>query len=146
MTREIRFRGKHIDSGEWLIGDLVQDHFGDGSTKTYHIYPKDAWNSPDCYEVDPSTVGQYTGLKDKNRNEIFEGDIINWLMHRTDRTGYIAEGYVEFRTNEHAFVVINMFTTRDGRENVRNLSHCRKDLKVVGNIHDNPELLEGGGR
>lgn len=75
---------------------------------------------------------------------LYEGDIINWLMHRMDRTGYIEEGRVEFRTNEQATVVINKFATKDGRESVRNILNCLNDLKVIGNIHDNPELMKGG--
>ena len=80
----------------------------------------------------------------KYGKEIYEGDIINWLMHRMDRTGYIEEGRVEFRTNEQATVVINKFATKDGRESVRNILNCLNDLKVIGNIHDNPELMKGG--
>ncbi|MCH5305105.1 MAG: hypothetical protein J1E79_01340 [Rikenella sp.] len=137
MKREIKFRGKRLDTGEWIYSDESFVHTEAG----VFIGPYN-----DEKQVDPDTVGQYTGLKDRNGKEIFEGDIINWLMHRTDRTGYIEEGYVEFRTDEQAVVVINMFATRDGRENVRNLLNCRNDLKVVGNIHDNPEWLKGGER
>lgn len=90
--------------------------------------------------VDPATVGQYTGLKDKNGKEIYEGDVINWLSIKMDRNGFVEEGHVEFRTEEQAFVVINKFTTKDGRDNVCILIRCTRDLRVVSNIHDNPEL------
>lgn len=134
--REIKFRGKGLDNGEWITGDLIRI-----SGYTF-IFPDPAPNGFDRYMVDPATVGQYTGLKDKNGREIYEGDIISWLMHRMDHTGYIEEGRVEFRTNEQATVVINKFITRDGRESVRNILNCLNDLRVVGNIHDNPELLK----
>lgn len=129
--REIKFRGKRVDNGEWVYGGII---FIDGGKP--HIFCNYGG-----VEVDPDTVGQYTGLKDKNGKEIYEGDIINWLMHRMDRTGYIEEGRVEFRTNEQTTVVINKFATKDGRESVRNILNCLNDLKVIGNIHDNPELL-----
>ncbi len=133
MKREIKFRGKHIDSGEWLIGDLVQDHFGDGSINTCHIYPKDAWNGPDCYEVDSATVGQYTGLKDKDGKEIYEGDIVKAL-----RVGGRI-GYLEFYNG-------SWFIT-DGAWHEQSLcSALQGKLEVVGNIHDTPELLKGGAR
>ena len=90
----------------------------------------------------PETIGQYTGLCDVNGKEIYEGDIINWLTHRMDRTGYIEEGCVEFRTEEQANIVINKFSTKDGRDSICNIIHCLNDLKVVGNIHDNPKLLK----
>lgn len=134
--REIKFRGRRLDNGEWVYGFVFMQ---DG--KAYIIT-----DLTPCgfikHEVDPATVGLSTGMKDKNGREVYEGDIINWLMYRMDRKGYIEEGRVEFRTNEQATVVINKLTTRDGRESVRNILNCSNDLKVVGNIHDNPELLK----
>lgn len=146
--REIKFRGRRLDNGEWAVGDLIENQ---GRFFIYYASSDSTIEDDDdghivvvAIEVDSSTVGQYTGLKDKNGKKIYEGDIINWLMHRMDRTGYIEEGRVEFRTNEQATVVINKFTTKDGRESMRNILNCLNDLKVIGNIHDNPELLKRG--
>lgn len=68
--REIKFRGKRLDNGEWIEGDLLRmlDH--------WFIFPDPAPEGIDKYAVDPATVGQYTGLKDKNGKEIYEGDVI----------------------------------------------------------------------
>lgn len=148
--RETKFRGKRLDNGEWEYGDLVQ--FGQ---KYYTpckcaIIPGTASGSDTFFkvlldnEVDPVTVGQYTGLKDKNGKEIYEGDTITWLRHRMDRTGFIEQGHVEWRDIDGCYVVVNRFDTRDRRELIHLLIRCTEDIKVVGNIHDNPELLKGG--
>lgn len=147
MNREIKFRGKRTDNGEWVYGDFLHGvgmHYGYS-----YILPNQQWLPRDCdpldgYRVDPDSMGQYTGLKDKDGKGIYEGDIVNWLSIKNGGIGFVEEGIVEFRVNEQAYVVINRISTKDNRESVCNILRCRRDLKVVGNIYDNPELMKGG--
>lgn len=119
MNREILFRGKRLDTKQWVCGN-----YNNVNGKAY-IFPEDAPDSYDNYQVDPSTVGQYTEMKDKNGNKIFEGDIIKF---------YRKTAYVVFRPGE--FYAVDNDNT--GYFIVQ--SAC----EVVGNVHDSPELVEGG--
>ena len=131
--REILFRGKK-QNGEWLRGDLV--HYGDKIL----IFSENAQNSPDYYEVEPETVGQFTGLTDKNGVKIFEGDFFNVEMFKID-IGYFNS--VFFCENIQNFKCISTEYQGDKKfiedENKYRLVNYKK--VVIGNIHENPELL-----
>lgn len=122
--REILFRGKRVDNGEWVYGDLLQPT----KEKILNIYEISDYNSlmGDRHEVYPETVGQYTGLNDKNGKKIFEGDIIRSNSER---------GYIEYYPNDCAFDVVD-------DHGFYWLISEMSNIEVIGNIHDNPELLE----
>lgn len=127
--REILFRGKRLDNREWAYGYLVQ---AVKSTK-FWIDCSASDGIVAIHFVEPSTVGQYTGLTDKNGVKIFEGDILRFS------TGTLHEVVFEQR-NGHAYFgwVVNGLETWNF-----DCDFLRK-LEVIGNIHDNPELLKGG--
>lgn len=134
MKREIKFRGRRRDNGKWIIGSftLIQDADG--------VWLEDT--NLDMVKVMPETLGQFTGLTDMNGREIYEGDRVTWLRHRMDGTGFLEEGHVRFSVDEQRVFVVNRFTTMDDREMLHDIIRCRKyNLRVVGNIHDNPETI-----
>ena len=134
--REILFRGKRLDNGEWIQGDIVQFPVH-GVVRIVEQEPsyKDA-------EVDSDTVGQYTGLTDKNGREIFEGDIIHLEYSQVFFGGeYFGEYTAEVSYKEGCFITDGI---NNGDEIETPLSGFDNDeVEIIGNIHDNPELLGG---
>lgn len=126
--REIRFRGKIVRTGEWVCGGIVHqtDHYGETVDKYFII---DGTETQDYdigyeYEVIPETVGQFTGLTDKNGKRIFEGDIVKVGVY------YYCGCYPHTETRVLEVKIPDFYCwQKDGME-------------VIGNIHDNPELLE----
>lgn len=121
MNREILFRGKRIDNGEWVYGQyayLLNARTKDGEPIKHMIVD----GTPFGQTVDPSTVGQYTGLTDKNGKKVFEGDILKW-----DSDEYGSE-YNEICSWDYELL--------DMRKN-----DWKEWCEVIGNIHDN--RLEG---
>ena len=131
--REILFRGKRKDNGEWVEGCL---HFQWGETTNDGRATKDAYilgMRGEVAEVDPETVGQYTGLTDKNGKWIFEGDI---LVIRNCREHPVLVKFIEFSWQ---CVIPNVNAYIHYRHRLEN-NYTK--YEVIGNIHDNPELLE----
>lgn len=139
--REILFRGKDAYNGEWICGHLLEQH--DPVYKAYIVFyfmaEQDNIHTDimqcDIYEVLPETVGQYTGLTDKNGKKIFEGDILKGC-------------YDDDNPEEYAVLVVfwdNGWRMHQNAAEPDFLEEfdCRI-CEVIGNIHDNPELLKGG--
>ena len=148
--REILFRGKRVDNGEWISGSILS--FDDGGkvilSSTAKVFKEHGTTTiccNECYDVYPETVGQYTGLTDKNGVKIFEGDIVKEYKTKDKVKGVVKFGEYQSGINKYAddlgFYV--EWTTENFL--IRELGYwCRKNmLEVIGNIHDNPELLEG---
>lgn len=128
--RTIKFRGKSILTDEWLYGDLV--HSADKKRFAILVNDKDSYD--EC-EVTPETVGQLTGLIDKNGTEIYEGDIL--------RFGNSPSGVCEVKWNESiaAFCIRFYFEAEIGSRPLIEWVECEKNIAIIGNIHDNGNLL-----
>ena len=160
--REIKFRGRDIE-GKWLYGDLINSQIN--NTPTAFIFPADAPNSYDRYSVNPNTIGQFTGLRDKNGKDIYEGDIL-----------IICEYENQLQDIKHTEAECELFTLDEIKgkllqkyKSVIHYEDCTLfaselegcsiylaslagdmrqsypifEYEVIGNIHDNPELLNG---
>lgn len=127
--REILFRGKRTDNGEWETGSLVIIRDGCSDKEVFIADKMTGYHTP----VIPETVGQYTGLTDKNGRKIFEGDIVEsggriWLVEYSNKYG-------QFMMTTY---------TEKGISWSRSFDLIPPDwCEVIGNIYDNPELLEG---
>jgi uncharacterized phage protein (TIGR01671 family) len=134
MNREIEFRGKRVDNSEWVYGDLTG-----GDT----IHTKAPWVDSGTYEwwgyeVIEESIGQYTGLKDKNRKKIFEGDVVQI----TDVS--LGEPY----TSSSEIIWGQKGSWHPSGTYCENLSEYitsisgKNNSTVIGNIHEHPELLK----
>lgn len=131
MEREILFRGKSVyKEYGWVYGDLSL-HVQDGIP---HIFPKDGYDSPDFYRVIPETVGQYTGLHDNNGKQIFDGDIVSVKQGRISDKATISF--------EHGAFVVTPVYANVYDATLWDYWYNDWDIEVIGNIFDNPELLE----
>lgn len=118
--RTIKFRGKSLETDDWVYGFLA-----DGNLIC-------TWdNRVNCHEVLSITVGQFTGLLDSNGREIYEGDIVK----RTDGYSYIVK---------YEFGSFYARLIGGDKEDVYRLALFNNMTVIVGNIHDNPDLMKGG--
>ena len=127
--REIKFRGKRLDNGEWVVGSLEVTH----DLKTFMWLPIPPLST--IVQVDPETVGQYTGLKDGKGVEIFEGDILAPIVIGK-RNRYVVRWH-----SEGAGFHIRPTNQREGGYSLYVNSRGYSPHEVVENVHDNPELL-----
>lgn len=139
--REILFKAKRIDNREWIIGSLIK------TKKDYYICEKpyecmDEYSSLNGQSygfggfkfVDPSTICQYTGLTDKNSQKIWENDIVETIYNGKQNPNYV----VIWDKDDLGFLATN------GKEHYGTNSEylgCCEEIIVIGNIFDNPELL-----
>lgn len=141
--REIKFRGKRLDNGEWIYGSLLVSHFKDDKKERYFI-TQFSGNYTFEHEVDPNTVGQFTGLRDKNGRDIWEGDIFKEDGSGIVRSVFRVPGGLAFEDNPVSFgydhrAPVYPYSSIAEMQSVLWLSQC---CEVIGNIHDNPELLK----
>lgn len=143
--RTIKFRGKRKDNNEWIQGDLAY-MFGeipyimpinDFATALWSNEPIDNREAllGGFIEVIPETIGQFTGLFDKNGVEVFEGDIVKDDHRRTMKIGEWRHRPCFIAISETNFYHADFFQWLIGDTNVL-------EIEIIGNIHDNPELLE----
>lgn len=133
--REILFRGKRKDNGEWVYGDLIHYACNNGDIGIDNGFLVEDENDIETFDVIPETVGQYTGLTDKNGEKVFEGDILRF-DYIGKNLGVNGISLCEFENGKFGvkWGYHKEFVCLDGFANTT--------LEVIGNIHDNKELLD----
>ena len=133
--REYKFRGKRLDNGEWVYGSLYGAQYQE-TGKVGIMTAEQAGDVAIIDEVFSQTVGQYAEIKDDDKNDIYEGDIVELCGHLFE----VVYDYSCFMLNK-----VSLHKNKNSLHWINTLYWRSKaySLNVVGNIHDNPELLEG---
>ena len=148
--KEILFRGKRIDNGEWVDGYYYENKISGCFILSHKIKVRGKGgvvikDSFEVFEVIPETVGQFTGLTDKNGKKIFEGDIISAITLDTGNEQRAVVCFGNFMDENNGDEYIGFFIDFDGiKTTITQLAmeECKNRIEVIGNIHDNPELLD----
>ena len=144
MSKDILYKAKRVDNGEWVCGLPIYKNYIRVFTEHEYEFEdgrKTKYSTTKDYQVDPKTMCEFTGLIDKNGNKIFERDIVEYEdCPENDyyrETVFVNRGVIEFENG--AFFVTNRKTVEMDDLVYKGVMEC----SVVGNIFDNPELLEG---
>ncbi|MEK3995485.1 YopX family protein [Psychrobacillus sp. FSL K6-2365] len=146
--REVKFRGRRINDGEWVYGfphtiDTVDEGYTGRAIQTHFLSGR-----PISYQIDKETLSEFTGLKDKNGTEIFEGDIVlveNFVVETIKPFKAVIEwDKTRFALNELGSLNISNYpaiTPNGVFGPFNNLSDFGQSFEVIGNIYEHPELL-----
>lgn len=132
MNREIKFRGLSFDKG-WIYGNLIK------SAQSTWIRESDYYN----FKVKTETVGQFTGLHDKNGKEIYEGDIVLLDCYYYEEPAFDGEFKVIYDDINGMWLLVDLENKDRGFAFGEIRSYYKAEIEVIGNIYDNPELLGG---
>lgn len=141
MERQIKFRGRNIHTGEWVVGDLLHIaggcliYFGSDTDTAEHDIERSNPIAVEFFKdeiavVDPDSVGQFTGMLDKNGKEIYEGDVVLQQAYSGKKPMLVRFEHGAFVTGEHS-----------GSSTAIRPMLIQKRCEVLGNIYDNPELI-----
>lgn len=150
--REILFRGKRQDNGEWVVGSFLRRT---NPCIEQFAFADDGVPEPYIYAVDPDTVGQYTELNDRHAKRIFENDIVEfcggkeqryliWWVRETSMLTAIPVDGISFNGYDYWNGHYPQFEYSTFCLMMQDPWGDFRDIRVIGNIHDNPELLNGG--
>lgn len=147
--KRIRFRGKSLDSGKWIYGDLIENQ---GKYYIYHACTETTLSDEGntitivATKVQNETVGQYTGLQDRNGKEIYEGDIVEQIVTNGYGYGFIGEvsfdnGVFGIKHKTYKSYIVSSFVYSSEWNDGHAHGTVLYEYELKGNIYDNPELL-----